>query len=65
MSEEGFLFNGKIKVINASLLFLIKVPTRKAKLKLYKNRVHMVNIKSFSNHCFDSASKLSFSKCLL
>ena len=31
ISEELFLFNGNVKMINASLTFLIKVPTQKAR----------------------------------
>ena len=36
-SEERFLFKVNVKIINASLMFLLKVPTQKARFSLYKN----------------------------
>ena len=58
--QEGFLFDGNVKIINASLKFLIKVATQKTKFNLYKNQFYIVDLKRFSNQRSDSASKLSF-----
>ena len=46
---------------NASLKFLIKVPTQKAKFykNLYINQISQTNFKGFSNQCSDTASILS------
>ena len=56
--EEGFLFNVNIRIINASVKFLIKVPTQKAKFckHLYINQISQINFKSFSNQRYDTAS---------
>ena len=54
-----------MKIINANLKFLVKVPVEKAKYNLSKNLIYAANLKSFSNQRSDSASKLSSSKALL
>ena len=56
-----FLFNGNVKIINASLTFLIKMPTQKAKFykHLYINQMSQTNFKSFSNQCSDTTLILS------
>ena len=55
------MFNVNVKIINASLKFLLKVPTQKA--KFYKNiqikLISQTNFKSFSNQRSDAASILS------
>ena len=56
ISEEGLLFNGNVKVINASLKFLIQVTIKKRKLNLYKNQIYIANLKNFSNQRSGSAS---------
>ena len=55
------MFNINVKIINASLKFVIKVPTQKAKFykNLYVNQIPQTNFKSFSNHRSDTASILS------
>ena len=55
------MFNVNVKIINASLKFVIKVPTQKAKFykNLYVNQISQTNFKSFSNHRSDTASILS------
>ena len=58
--QEGFLFDGNVKIINASLKFLITVATQKTKFNRYKNQIYIVDLKRFSNQRSDSASKLSF-----
>ena len=58
--QEGFLLDGNVKIINASLKFLIKVATQKTKFNLYKNQFYIVDLKRFSNQSSDSALKLSF-----
>ena len=59
ISEGRFLFN--VKIINASLKFLIKMPTQKAKFlkNLCINEISQTNFKSFSNQHSDIASILS------
>ena len=50
------MFSGKI--INASLKFLIKLPTQKAEfLQKFFYKISQTNFKSFSNQRFDTASK--------
>ena len=51
ISEERSLFNVTVKIINASLKFLIKVPTQKAKVykNLYINQISQTNFRSFLN----------------
>ena len=63
--QEGFLFDGNVKIINANLKFLIKVATQNTKFNFYKNEIYIVNLKSFSNQRSDSASKLSFPNSFL
>ena len=58
------MFNCNVKIINASLKFLIKVPTQKAKfsqksLHNILDQIFQTNFKSFSNQRSDTASKLS------
>ena len=59
--RRTFLFNFNVKIINASLKFLIKVPTQKAQFykNLYINQISQTNFKSFSNQRSDTASILS------
>ena len=61
------MFNGNVKIINASLKFLIKVPTQRAKFcrKLYINQISQTNFKSFSNQRSDTTSILSSLNSLL
>ena len=47
--EEGFLFNGNVKIIDANLEFLIKVTRQKAKTNRYINQIYWANLKRFSN----------------
>ena len=56
ISEEGFLFNGNVK-INACLKFLTKMLIQKVKLNIYENKIYISNLKSFSDQRSDSASK--------
>ena len=49
ISEEGFLFNGNVKIIDANLEFLIKVTRQKAKTNRYINQIYLANLKRFSN----------------
>ena len=64
------MFNCNVKIINASLKFLIKVPTQKAKfsqksLHNILDQIFQTNFKSFSNQRSDTASKLSsLNSCL-
>ena len=51
------MFNGNAKIINASLTFLIKVPTQIARLNLYKKQISKTNFKSFP-------SAIIFSFCM-
>ena len=55
------MFYVNVKITNASLKFLIKVPTQKAKLykNLYINQISQTSFKSFSNQHSDTASILS------
>ena len=55
------MFNGNVKIINASLKVLIKVLTQKAKFYkiFYINQISQTNFKSFSNQRSDTASILS------
>ena len=39
--KKVFSFNGYEKIINASLKYLTKVPTQKAKFNLYKNQTYI------------------------
>ena len=59
--EGRFLLNVNVKIINASLKFLIKVPIQKAKSykNLYINQISQTNFKSFLNQRSDTASILS------
>ena len=41
------MFNGNVKIINASLTFLIKVLTQKARFNLYKKQISKTSFKSF------------------
>ena len=52
ISEEGFLCNSNIKIINASLKALKKVPKQKVKLNPYKNQIYIANPKSFWDQFF-------------
>ena len=58
ISEESFLFNGNLKIIDACLKFFIKVPTQEAKLykNFYTNQIPQTHFKSFSNQRSDTAS---------
>ena len=51
------LFNINVKIINASLKFLIKMPTQKAKFykNIYINQISQTDFKSFSNQRSDTA----------
>ena len=55
ISKEGCLVNENVKIINANLKFLIKVPTHKVKINFYKNQIYVTNLKSYSNQYSDSA----------
>ena len=58
--SAGFSFNASVKIINASLKVLIKVPAQKVKFDLYKNQLYMANLKNFSKRCTDNpGSKLT------
>ena len=61
---KSFSFSGNVKIINASLKFLMKVPMQKSKIQSLQSRVYIanLNLKSFSNQRFDSALKLSYAK---
>ena len=50
--------HGNVKVSDASLKFVIRVPTRKIKFILYENKFYIANLKSFPNWLSDSAPKL-------
>ena len=52
ISEESFSCNGNIKIINASLKALKKMPKQKVKLSPYKNQIYIANLKSFWNQFF-------------
>ena len=41
------MFNGNVKIINASLTFLIKVLTQKPRFNLYKKQISKTSFKSF------------------
>ena len=49
ISEEGCLFNGNAKITYTSPKLIIKVPTQKIKINLYKNQIYIADLKSFSN----------------
>ena len=53
ISEESFLFNGNVKIINASLKFLIKVPTKKS--KILQKSLHKSDIPNQFQKLFKSA----------
>lgn len=57
--------HGNVKVSDASLKFVIRVPTRKIKFSLFKNQINIANLKKFPNWLSDSAPKLSFPKTFL
>ena len=47
------MFNGNVKIINASVTFLVKVPTEKARSNLNKTQTFKTNFKSFPNQRSD------------
>ena len=52
-AEERFLFNVNVKIINATLTLLLKVPTQKVRFSLHKNKISKTNFKSFPNQRSD------------
>ena len=44
ISEEGFSISDNLKIINANLKFLTKVPTQIVKINLYKNQIHLTDL---------------------